>query len=68
MTKTFTSESEEYRAERIKADRFSVMFLHHKALSSLHNGGVGAHEGHRILLDLVAKEHISPTDTHRITL
>ena len=36
------------------------MLLHQVALSSFHNGWVRAHEGHRILLDLVTEEQCAP--------
>lgn len=36
------------------------MLLHQVALSSLHNGWVRAHEGHRILLDLITEEQRTP--------
>lgn len=36
------------------------MLLHQVALSSFHNGRVRAHEGHRILLDLITEEQCTP--------
>jgi len=41
------------------------MLLHQKALSSLDNGRIGAHERHRVLLDLVTEEQGSPTNRHK---
>ena len=43
-------------------DRCGLMFLHQEALTSLHNGGIRAHEGHRVLLDLIAEEQHSPVN------
>lgn len=36
------------------------MLLHQVALSSFHNGWVRAHEGHRVLLDLITEEQCTP--------
>lgn len=48
----------------VKTDRCGLMFLHHEALGSLHHGGIGAHEGQRVLLDLVTEEQCSPAETY----
>lgn len=36
------------------------MLLHQVALSSFHNRWVRAHEGHRVLLDLITEEQCTP--------
>lgn len=41
------------------------MLLHQVALSPFHYGGVRAHEGHRVLLDLIAEEQRTPLNTYR---
>lgn len=41
------------------------MFLQQEALSSLHNGGIRAQEGHRVLLDLITEEQVSPANSHK---
>lgn len=48
------------KTQNVKPDRCGLMFLHQEALTSLHNGGIRAHEGHRVLLDLIAEEQRSP--------
>ena len=48
-------------------DWCGLIFLNQEALSSLHNRGIGAHEGHRVLLDLITEEERSSANTHTST-
>lgn len=53
------------KREERGTNRCVLMFLYQEALGSLHHGGVGSHEGHRILLDLITVEQSAPTNNQQ---